>query len=81
MSFAAFGTISGSQAAFGTNVRATGSYLKAGTVSTVTSIEAIKPLNEYILKFDKFKEMLLLKPDDYVQAIEMAEQPKEPAEI
>ncbi len=45
MSFAAFGTISGSQAAFGTNVRATGSYLKAGTVSTVTSIEAIKPLN------------------------------------
>jgi hypothetical protein len=28
--------------------------------------EAIKPLNEYILKFDKFKEMLLLKPDDYV---------------
>ena len=43
--------------------------------------EAIKPLNEYIMKFEKFKDVLLLKPDDYVQSLEMAEVPKEPAEI
>ena len=28
--------------------------------------DAIKPLNEYILKFEKFKDILLLKPDDYI---------------
>ena len=43
--------------------------------------QAIIPLNEYILKFEKFKDVLLLKPDDYCQLLEMAENPKEPAEI
>ena len=36
--------------------------------------DAIVPLNQYIQKFDKFK-------DEYCQALEIAENPKEPFEI
>jgi len=43
--------------------------------------EAIKPLSEYLQKFEKFKDVLLLKPEDYCQQLEMAENPKEPNEI
>ena len=43
--------------------------------------EAIKPLQEYILKFEKFKDVLLLRPDDYVQKIEESDTPMEPQEI
>jgi len=43
--------------------------------------QAIVPLNEYILKFEKFKDILLLKPDDYILALENAETAIEPDQI
>lgn len=44
--------------------------------------EAIKPLQEYILKFQKFNDVLLLKPEDHIAKIENDEDSQmEPHEI
>lgn len=42
---------------------------------------AIVPLQEYLQKFDKFKDVLFLKPEDYVLSLEISETPIEPHEI
>lgn len=42
---------------------------------------AILPLNDYMASFDAFKDILQLKPDDYVLAIEMEETQREIVDI
>jgi len=42
---------------------------------------AIVPLEAYLRSFDEYKEILALKPDEYVNAIEMEETQREITEI
>ena len=39
--------------------------------------EGIKPLEEYLVKFSEYKEVLKLNPDEYVHSMEMDENPPE----
>ena len=42
---------------------------------------AILPLYEYLEKFGEFKEIIAIKPDDYVRQLELEENPKEVDEL